>query len=387
LAAVGGEGEAVVAEAGVDGAEGSEEAVPGVVAAFEDIGAEAIGVGLELFADGGDGVGLGVDGVGSGKQVPFFGEEEEDEAHHDGEGGLIEDGLGDAFEEAGGGGILVGAVEGRDEEGDGLADLAAELGGNGALIEDALFEQAGEGGGRLGVEPAASAEQGAKGAEGDGLFEPHFGIPDGGTGDAGGSRGGIRGMEDAPLLAVGEECDREAGGAEEGDGAVEGAEAGGVGREEAFEFTAAGSEEDGDDGMAGGGSAEEVFGGRGEDEEVGDEIRVELGEADAEGLRDVLPGSELLRGELEDLGKDEAEPGELRGGVGGRGVAPGLVGEAEAAEIVGEGFLPGEALGEGTAKDFATDEGALDLHEEAEFLEIEDGGGSHGVSLSPEIGG
>jgi hypothetical protein len=53
------------------------------VTTLEHFGSEAIGLGLQLFTDGGDGVCFGIQAVVGGQQFTFFGEEQENQAHHD----------------------------------------------------------------------------------------------------------------------------------------------------------------------------------------------------------------------------------------------------------------------------------------------------------------
>ena len=89
-AAVGREAEFVVLDAAVDGAEGGEQAAPGVVAAFEKFLPVTVGGLPELFPQGGDGVVLVVEVVAEQEQAFFLGAEEEDQPHHDREGGVVE---------------------------------------------------------------------------------------------------------------------------------------------------------------------------------------------------------------------------------------------------------------------------------------------------------
>jgi len=82
-AAVGRQAQVLVADAAEDGAEGGQQARPGVVAALDDLFGQPVGGGVELGAERADGVGLVVDGVAAQQQAALLGRQQEDEAHHD----------------------------------------------------------------------------------------------------------------------------------------------------------------------------------------------------------------------------------------------------------------------------------------------------------------
>ena len=89
-AAVGRQAHGFVIDARMDGAERGEQATPGIVAAFENFFAVLVGAFAEQLAQGGDGVVLVVKRVAEQEQSAFFGGEQEDEPHHDGERAVVE---------------------------------------------------------------------------------------------------------------------------------------------------------------------------------------------------------------------------------------------------------------------------------------------------------
>ena len=133
IATVGRERGKIMHYPAVDGTEAGQQAGESVIAAFEHLLAQAVGGLAKLVVQGGDGVVLTVDRVGDGEQVALFGEEEEDQPHHQSERGLIDVLSGDAAEE-GAPAFAVGAVERGDEHFDGAAHLAAERGGDFLLV-------------------------------------------------------------------------------------------------------------------------------------------------------------------------------------------------------------------------------------------------------------
>jgi hypothetical protein len=88
-AAVGGQPELLVLHPAVDHAEGGEQALPGGVAALQRLLAEAVGLLLELPAQGGDRVGLVVELVAEQEQPALLGRQQEHQPHHHGDGGLV----------------------------------------------------------------------------------------------------------------------------------------------------------------------------------------------------------------------------------------------------------------------------------------------------------
>ena len=206
VAAVGRERGEIVLDAAVDGAEGGQQAGKGVVAAFEHFFAQAVGGLAKLVVQGGDGVVLAVDRVGDGQQVALFGEEEEDQPHHQSERGFVDVLAGEAVEE-GAAAFAVGAVERGDEHLHGAAHLAAERDGDFLLV---LQAAAVEGVERLlgrAVEEGAGGEEVAESAQGEALVKPQFGAE---IGKAGGLAG--LGVDQGEALAVGDQAERDARG-------------------------------------------------------------------------------------------------------------------------------------------------------------------------------
>ncbi len=133
-AAVGRQIQAVVGDAGMDGAERGEQAAPGVEAALQHLFAVPVGGFAELGAQGGDGVVLVVEGIAQAQHAALLGGEEKHEAPHHGEGGFVEHGGLDVGAEELAAAVLVGAVDRLDEHLDGAADLGAELAGDLVLV-------------------------------------------------------------------------------------------------------------------------------------------------------------------------------------------------------------------------------------------------------------
>ena len=106
--------------------------------------------------------------------------------------------------------VLVGPVERLDEHLDGLADLIAKLVGDFLLVRGALGEHRFQ---RLVVghaEEPVDAQQGAERPERDRLLEPERRVPRGEPG-----RLALRGIDQHPVLAVGDEPQPDAGGVEQ----------------------------------------------------------------------------------------------------------------------------------------------------------------------------
>ena len=89
-AAVGRQQQVLVLDAAMDGAEGGEQARPGIGAAFQHLLAVAVGHFLQLLLQGGDGVVVVVERVAKVQQAALLGGEQEDQAHHDGQRGVVE---------------------------------------------------------------------------------------------------------------------------------------------------------------------------------------------------------------------------------------------------------------------------------------------------------
>ena len=183
---------------------------PGIDAAFQHFFAVLVGHFLQLLPQGGDGVVLVVERLAEKQQAALLGGEEEHQPHHDGEGGFVELRLGLTPASRLRLLVLVERVEGLDQHLDGLAHLVAELVGDFLLIAGAFLEQRQQ---RVVVgdaEEAAHTEQGMEGPQGDRLLQPEGGIP-------GGVAGGLaaRGIDQHPLLAVGDQAQRHVGAVEQ----------------------------------------------------------------------------------------------------------------------------------------------------------------------------
>src|SRR5690606_23845175 len=89
-ASIGRQAQRLVPHAAVDGAEGGEQARPGIGAALEQLLAMAIRLRAHLGAEGRDGV-VGVpERIAQAQKTSLLGREQEDEAHHDGQRRLVQ---------------------------------------------------------------------------------------------------------------------------------------------------------------------------------------------------------------------------------------------------------------------------------------------------------
>ena len=136
-AAVGGQSQRVVLDPAVHGAEQREDPVPGGGRALERILAVAVGALLELGAQRARGQGLGVARVVDRQQPALLGDEQEHEPHHHGDRAAVDLGLSRSCEQLAVT-VAVLAVERRDQQLDGAADLGAELVGDLLLLARAL---------------------------------------------------------------------------------------------------------------------------------------------------------------------------------------------------------------------------------------------------------
>ena len=198
--AVGRHQQILVLETAMHGAEGGQQPRPGIGATFQHLLPGTVRNLLQLFLQGGDGVVVVVQRLAEMEQAALFGGEEENQPHHDGQGGVVLVGGVDAFEQ-GPAAVLVQGIEGLHQHLDGLADLVAELIGDLLLILGAGLEQGREGAVRGHPEQAAYAEQGMEGAQRQGLVQPEGGVP-------GGVAAGLaaRGIYQHPVLAVGDQA-------------------------------------------------------------------------------------------------------------------------------------------------------------------------------------
>ena len=140
-AAVGGQAQRVVLDAAVHGAEQREHAVPGGGRALERVLAVAVGALLQLRAQRARGERLGVARVVDRQQPALLGDEQEHQAHHHRDRAAVDLGaleVGEQLAVA----LAVLAVERRDQQLDGAADLGAELVGDLLLLAGALLRAA-----------------------------------------------------------------------------------------------------------------------------------------------------------------------------------------------------------------------------------------------------
>ena len=221
-AAVGGQPQVLVRDAGVDGAGDGEQPVPGGGALAEDR-TEAVGL-LQLLDEVADAVGGDVQVVVAGQQPALLGEQQEHDAHHHRDDAGVEVVVADAGQERAVR-FAVELVERRDQELDGLADLAAELLGDLFLA----FEGFGEQGRKLvlrlrGLE-AGAGEQGDETLQGLRLLAEQGRVPHGGTGRAAARRG-----DERPPAPVGDDPDRHVPGAEQHGQPLDGVRRPGPGR-------------------------------------------------------------------------------------------------------------------------------------------------------------
>jgi hypothetical protein len=88
--AVSRETKALVLDATINGAEEGQQAAPSIAASFEDFLAVPVGLFLQIFKDGADGVVLVVERIATQQEFSFFCREKKDEAHHHRERSLVE---------------------------------------------------------------------------------------------------------------------------------------------------------------------------------------------------------------------------------------------------------------------------------------------------------
>jgi hypothetical protein len=157
--------------AAVDGTEAGQQPGKRVVAAFEHLLAQTVGGIAKLVVQGGDGVILAVDGVGDGQQIALFGEEKEDEPHHQKESRFV-DVLSFESVEQGALAFAVGAVKRGDEHLHSAAHLTAKRGGDFLLVLKTATVERVEGLLRRAVEESAGGKKVAEGAQGEALVKP-----------------------------------------------------------------------------------------------------------------------------------------------------------------------------------------------------------------------
>ncbi|MES1244264.1 MAG: hypothetical protein ABUT39_21845 [Acidobacteriota bacterium] len=205
--------EIAMADAGPDGAEESEEPVPGAEAEGHGIGVQA-GVPLELLEEAEDAQVLLVERMLDGEEAFVFRIEEDDEAQEDGEEPGVEVvvfGAG-GFVEEDGAVADGGSLEAAQEDVESLEDLFGQLVGDVGLAAPAVREQsrklalAGDG------EEAPGGEKHDKGVEdGPSADGGHVVDPEGERA----ARFAVRRMDQAQLAAVGQEPDGDADVAQE----------------------------------------------------------------------------------------------------------------------------------------------------------------------------
>jgi hypothetical protein len=215
-AVVGGHGQLRMADASVHGAEQGEHALPGCGGTLLNVLAFRRRLLLELFAEPACRIGGLVEGVVGRKQAAFLGIEEEDDAHHDRDGGAIY--LVSANVQAAAGLLDAAQIVATDrvnEHLDCASDLDAESLGDVLLVVEALAKQGGQAVVvRRGEEPGA-LQQRAERAHDDPVAQlrPGHGVENGGRGDA-----ADRGPDKGPPAAVGDQTEFDvAGSAELGD--------------------------------------------------------------------------------------------------------------------------------------------------------------------------
>ena len=221
-AAVGGQPQVLVRDTGVDGAGDGEQPVPGGGALAEDR-AEAVGL-LQLLDEVADAVGGDVQVVVAGQQAAFLGEQQEHDAHHHRDDAGVEVVVADAGQERAVR-FAVELVERRDEQLDGLADLAAELLGDLFLAFEGLGEQGRELVLRLRGLEAGAGEQRDEALQGLRLLAEQGRVPHGGTGRAAARRG-----DERPPAPVGDDPDRHVPGTEQHGQPLDGVRRPGPGR-------------------------------------------------------------------------------------------------------------------------------------------------------------
>jgi len=291
----------VVPNPTVHRSERGEQSGPGVVAAFEQFFAVLVGQFPQLLADRGDGVVLFVNGEGfAGNEFPFLGTEKEHQPHHHRERRLVElfgRHVGQEFPAK----VLIGSVERMDQHFNRPPHLIAELVGDFLLIGSTPGEQGFE---RLivgDVEEPAGREQAAKSSQGDRLFEPEGGIPRGIAG-----RFALGGIDQHPMLAVGDEAEPDAS-------AVQQLGHAGIGRG----FPRGASDVAGEFLRAGIGLDQQpcLLRARIVDDDAGPQQFVMFGDVDVQRLRDRLPFGQHLLIEVECPGEDKPDPVVMRSGV------------------------------------------------------------------------
>ncbi len=156
-----------------------------------------------------DGVVLAVDRVGDWEEVALFGEEEEDQPHHQSERSFVDVFAVQAVEQ-GASAFAVSAIECGDEHLHGASHLSAERGGDFLLVLQAAAVEGVEGLLGRAVEEGAGGEEVAKSAQGESLVKPQFGVE---VGKAGGLAG--LGVDQGEALAVGDQAERNASGAQQ----------------------------------------------------------------------------------------------------------------------------------------------------------------------------
>ena len=221
-AAVGGQPQVLVGDTGVDGAGDCEEPVPGGGSLAEHR-AEAVGL-LQLLDEVADAVGSDVEVVVAGQQAALLGEQQEHDPHHHRDDAGVEVVVADAGQERGVR-FAVELVERRDEELDGLADLAAELLGDLFLAFEGFGEQGGELVLRLSGLETGAGEQGDEAFQGLWLLAEQGCVPDSGTG-----RGAARRGDESPPASVGDDPDRDVPGTEQHGQPLDGVRRPGAGR-------------------------------------------------------------------------------------------------------------------------------------------------------------
>ena len=180
-AAVGGQAQRVVLDSAVHGAEQREHAVPGGGRALQRILAVAVGALLQLRAQRARRQRLVVARIVDRQQPPLLGDEQEHQSHHHRDRAAVDLGALEVLQQLAVA-VAVLAVERRDQQLDGAADLRAELVGDLLLAAGALLQQRRQPLLDRQREEPAGAEQRDERAQRDRLLQPQLGAPRAGAG-------------------------------------------------------------------------------------------------------------------------------------------------------------------------------------------------------------
>lgn len=212
-AAIGAQAQPVVGNTAVHGAEGGEQAAPGIEPAFQDFLALGIGLGAQGRSQGGDGVVVVPQRLPQQQEAAFLGVEQEHEPHHHRQGGLVQLRLGHMAQQVAAALETVDAVDAADQHLHRRPHLTAELVGDFGLILGALDQERRQPVGLGHADHPLHAEERPESPEQLAFLTPVLGIPGGRAG-----RLSRPGMHQHPRLAIGQQAKRNTGTLQEFDG-------------------------------------------------------------------------------------------------------------------------------------------------------------------------